>query len=127
MRVGGPTVLQLAPLLLLAVLATLLRRTRIVRRSYNPFDVPAGQTLPLVGFGLAIFNIIPLIVLPVTASVLSAWSLIELDTFAAVPALSAVGAIALGSLCFNSLRELTNLRNEVTRAHSQLPPVAPAS
>jgi hypothetical protein len=124
-KVGGPTVLQLAPLLLLVILAALLRRTRVVRRSYNPFDVPAGETLPIVGFGWAMLNLVPLIVLPVAASVLSAWSLVQLDTLAALPALAGVGAIALGSLCFTSLRELTNLRNEVTRAHSQLP-VAPA-
>jgi hypothetical protein len=62
------------------------------------------------------------VLLPLTASVLCAWSLIAVRQFsAALPVLCALGAIGLGLWAQNELGELRNLREAIQRSHSQPP------
>lgn len=120
-KFGGTTALQIAPALFVVLLGFFVRRTRGVAQSYNPFDLPQGDALPAVGFGVRALDLVPLLVLPLLGSGLCAWSLVQLSEFVMVPVLSAVFSIALGGWAFQSLGALGRLRDEVTRTHSRLP------
>jgi hypothetical protein len=126
MKVGGMTVLQLAPLLFVPLFLGLIRRSRGVGATYNPFDRPAGETLPIVGFGMEAVNLFVLVVLPFAGCVLCTWSLLQVDQVPIVPVLCAVGALALGGNSHFALKELLELRDAITRSHSN-PPPAPSA
>jgi hypothetical protein len=124
-KLGGMTVLQLAPLMLLPFFFALIRRSRGVGASYNPFDRPPGETLPMVGFGLSALNLLVLLFLPLAGCALCTWSLIELKQLPVVPVLCVLGCVGLGGSSQFALGELLELREAVTRSHSN-PPAAPA-
>jgi hypothetical protein len=125
-KLGGMTLLTFAPLGLLWLLLTLVRRSRRVSGSYNPFNRPGSEELPTVGLGAAPLDLLALVVLPLASSVLCAWSLIAVRQFSAgLPILCGLGAIALGIWGQLELRELRSLREAIQRSHSQ-PPGAPA-
>jgi hypothetical protein len=125
-KVGGMTLLTFAPLALLWLLLVLIRRSRSVSGSYNPFNRPASEELPGVGLGAAPLDLLALAGLPLASSVLCAWSLIAVrQVSAALPILCGLGAIALGIWGHLELRELRSLREAIRRSHSQ-PPGAPA-
>jgi hypothetical protein len=126
-KVGGMTVLQLAPLALLPLFFGLIRRSRGVGALYNPFDRVSFEHLPSVGLGASPINLLVLVLLPLTACVLCAWSLIQVDQPPIVPALCALGCIGLGSLSHVALSELLELRDAITRSHSNPPPAPSAS
>lgn len=121
-KLGGMTVLQLAPLMLLPFFFALIRRSRGVGASYNPFDRPPGETLPMVGFGLSALNLLVLLFLPLAGCALCTWSLIELEQLPVVPVLCVLGCVGLGGSSQFALGELLELREAVTRSHSNPPP-----
>jgi hypothetical protein len=125
-KLGGMTVLQLAPLLLLPFFFALIGRSRGVGASYNPFDRPPGETLPMVGFGLSALNLLVLLFLPLAGCALCTWSLIELEQLPVVPVLCVLGCVGLGGSSQFALGELLELREAVTRSHSN-PPPAPSA
>ncbi|HMI93556.1 MAG TPA: hypothetical protein VK509_19420, partial [Polyangiales bacterium] len=126
-KLGGMTVLQLAPLALLPFFIALIRRSRGVGASYNPFDRPAGEVLPMVGFGLSALNLLVLLFLPLAGCALCTWSLIELEQLPVVPVLCVLGCVGLGGSSQFALGELLELREAVTRSHSNPPPAPSAS
>jgi hypothetical protein len=119
-KLGGMTLVQLAPLLLLPCLLVLIRRSRNVSGSYNPFDRDAAS-LPRVGLGP--LNLIVLVLLPLGGSALCAMSLMQLGQVPVIPVLIGLGSIALGGMAHSALRELLDLRDAVQRSHSAPPPV----
>jgi hypothetical protein len=121
-KLGGMTVLQLAPLFLMPMFFGLIRRSRGVGATYNPFDRPMGETLPHVGLGLGAANLAALVVLPLMGCVLCTVSLIGVQQLPAVPVLCALGTLGLGAQSHVALRELLELREAVTRSHSHPPP-----
>ena len=125
-KLGGMTVLQLAPLMLLPFFFALIGRSRGVGASYNPFDRPPGETLPMVGFGLSALNLLVLLFLPLAGCALCTWSLIELEQLPVVPVLCVLGCVGLGGSSQFALGELLELREAVTRSHSN-PPPAPSA
>ena len=125
-KLGGMTVLQLAPLALLPFFFALIRRSRGVGATYNPFDRPPGETLPMVGFGLSALNLLVLLFLPLAGCALCTWSLIELEQLPIVPVLCVLGCVGLGGNSQLALGELLELREAVTRSHSN-PPPAPSA
>lgn len=124
--VGGMTVLQFAPLLLLPLFFALIRRSRGLSALYNPFDQPAVARLPSVGFGAGSLNLLVLVVLPLAACALCAWSLLEIDQPPVVPLLCGIASLALGGFSHVALHELLELRDAITRSHSN-PPPAPSA
>jgi hypothetical protein len=122
MKLGGMTILQLVPLLFIPLFLGLIRRSRGVGATYNPFDRPAGETLPTVGVGVDFVNLIVLVLLPLTGCALCAWSLIQVNQPPVVPLLCAIGSIVLGGSCHVALKELLELRDAITRSHSNPPP-----
>jgi hypothetical protein len=120
-------VLQLAPLVLLPFFLGLMRRTRGVGALYNPFDRVSFDSLPRVGFGSGFLNLIVLVLLPLVACLLCAWSLIQLNEPPIVPALCAMACVGLGGICHMKVGELLELRDAITRSHSNPPPAATAS
>ncbi len=121
-KLGGMTVLQLAPLALLPIFLVLMRRSRGVGATYNPFDRPNVEALPTVGFGVGGLNLVVLVLLPLAGCVLCAWSLVEVDQAPVVPGLCALATLGLGSNCHLALKELLELREAITRSHSNPPP-----
>jgi hypothetical protein len=124
-KLGGMTVLQLVPLALLPIFLLLMRRSRGVGATYNPFDRPNVESLPTVGFGIGALNLLVLVVLPLAGCVLCAFSLAQIDQLPIVPVLCAFAALGLGGSCHVALKELLELRDAITRSHSN-PPPAPA-
>jgi hypothetical protein len=127
LKIGGMTVLQLAPLALLPLFFSLIRRSRGVGALYNPFDRVSFEHLPGVGLGASSLNLLVLVLLPLTACVLCAWSLIQIDQPPVMPALSAAGCIGLGGMSHVAVNELLELREAITRSHSNPPPEPSAS
>lgn len=121
-KLGGMTVLQFAPLLLLPLFLALIRRSGGVGATYNPFDRAAGEVLPTVGLGVGALNLVALVLLPLTGCVLCAVSLVGIDELPVVPVLCALGALGLGGRSHVALNELLELRDAVTRSHSHAPP-----
>jgi hypothetical protein len=123
LKVGGMTVLQFAPLLLLPLFFGLIRRSRGLGATYNPFDrVSTMDNLPTVGFGSQALNLVVLVALPLLACVLCAWSLMQISQPPLVPALCALATLGLGSSCHVALKDLLELRDAITRSHSNPPP-----
>jgi hypothetical protein len=120
------TVLQLLPLLLLPCLSVLRRRARGVGASYNPFDVPAGATLPRVGLGNVALNAAMMIALPLVGCFLCAYSLLAVSQIPLVPLVCGGVAALLGVQSHNAIRELLDLREAIERSHSN-PPPAPSA
>jgi hypothetical protein len=125
-KIGGMTVLQFAPLAFLPLFLGLMRRSRGVGATYNPFDRPAVETLPSVGVGVDFLNLLVLVVLPFTGCVLCAWSLVQVEQAPVVPVLCALASLGLGGSCHLALKELLELRDAITRSHSN-PPPAPST
>lgn len=121
-KLGGMTIVQLAPLALIPCLLMLIRRSRRVASSYNPFDRDAG-TLPKVG--VSPLNIVILVLLPLAGCVLCAMSLIQLKLLPLVPMAVGLAVLGLGVAAHVSLRELSELSDAVRRSHSN-PPAAVA-
>jgi hypothetical protein len=127
LKVGGMTVLQFAPLALMPLFFGLIRRSRGVGALYNPFDRVSFEHLPSVGLGASSLNLLVLVLLPLAACMLCAWSLIQIDQPPIVPALSAAGCIGLGGMSLVAVNELLELRDAITRSHSNPPPEPSAS
>jgi hypothetical protein len=121
-KLGGMTVLQFAPLLLLPLFSVLIRRSRGVGATYNPFDRTAGEVLPTVGLGVGALNLVALVLLPLTGCALCAVSLVGIDELPVVPVLCALSALGLGGRSHVALNELLELRDAVTLSHSHAPP-----
>jgi hypothetical protein len=127
-KIGGMTLLQFAPLALLPFFISLMRRSRGVGATYNPFGAtPQVENLPTVGFGSEALNLVVLVALPLTGSVLCAWSLLQISQPPIVPGLCAFAALGLGSTSHIRLKELLELRDAITRSHSNPPPATSAS
>jgi hypothetical protein len=127
LKLGGMTLLQFAPLALLPFFFALIRRSRGLSALYNPFDQPTiAANLPSVGFGAGSLNLLVLILLPLLACGLCAWSLFQIDQPPLVPLLCAIGSLALGGFSHVALHELLELRDAITRSHSN-PPPAPSA
>jgi hypothetical protein len=71
-------------------------------------------------------NLFVLVVLPFAGCVLCTWSLLQVDQAPIVPVLCAIGALALGGNSHLALKELLELRDAITRSHSN-PPPAPSA
>lgn len=125
-KLGTMTLLQFAPLLLLPLFLGLIRKSRGVGGSYNPFDRPAGEVLPSVGLGTDAANVAVLIVLPLIGCVLCAVSLAAIDEPPIVPGLCVLAALGLGGKSHLALKELMDLREAITRSHSNPPPMPSA-
>jgi hypothetical protein len=125
MKLGGMTILQLAPLGLLPMFLGLLRRSRGVGAIYNPFDRPSVESLPTVGLGVGALNLLVLVVLPLAACALCVFSLVQIHQVPIVPGLCVLATAGLGSASHFALKELLDLRDAITRSHSN-PPAAPA-
>jgi len=125
-KVGGMTLLQLAPLLLVALFPLLIRRSRRLSDSYNPFGTTAPGELPRVGFGGVVPNLLVLVVLPALASGLCVWSLLEIEHVPLIPILCALAVIGLGSWSLAALGDLLDLRDAIVRSTSERPPLPPA-
>lgn len=125
-KLGGMTVLQLAPLVFLPLFLGLIRRSRGVGATYNPFDRPAAEVLPTVGLGIDAINLVILVVLPLAGCVLCTWSLLQVEQAPIVPVLCALLAIGLGGSSHLALKELLELRDAITRSHSNPPPAPTA-
>lgn len=121
-KLGGMTVLQLLPLLLLPCLSLVRRRTRGVGASYNPFDVPAGAALPSVGLGNVALNAVALVVLPLLGCALCAYSLLALSQIPLLPLVAAGFGAMFGVQSLNAIGELLDLREAIERSHSNPPP-----
>ena len=122
------TVLQFAPLLLLPLFFGLIRRSRGLGALYNPFDPPAVEHLPSVGLGAA--SIEPARARAAAARRVRAvrWSLLEIDQPPMVPALCAHRlARRSARISHVALNELLELRDAITRSHSNPPPAPSAS
>jgi hypothetical protein len=127
-KVGGMTLLQFAPLMMLPFFFGLMRRSRGVGAIYNPFGAsPQVDDLPRVGFGSEPLNLVVLVALPLAGSVLCAWSLVQISQAPIVPGLCAIAALGLGGTSHVALKELLELRDAITRSHSNPPPAASAS
>jgi hypothetical protein len=126
-KLGGMTVLQFAPLVLLAMSLLLIRGCRGVSATYNPFESPVFGQLPMVGFSSRALNLCALIALPVIGCALCAWSLMQIDQLPIVPALSGVAAVLLGTVAYVSLRRLLELREAIMQTHSGRPPSSTTS
>jgi hypothetical protein len=123
LKVGGMTLLQFAPLALLPLFFGLIRRSRGLGATYNPFDrVSTMDNLPTVGFGSQGANLLVLVALPLVACVLCAWSLIQISEPPIVPALCAIATLGLGGSSHVALKDLLELRDAITRSHSNPPP-----
>jgi hypothetical protein len=123
LKVGGMTLLQFAPLALLPLFFGLIRRSRGLGATYNPFDrVSTMDNLPTVGFGSQAANLLVLVVLPLLACVLCAWSLVQISQPPIVPGLCALATLGLGGSSHVALKELLELRDAITRSHSNPPP-----
>jgi hypothetical protein len=120
-KLGGMTVLQLAPLALVAMLLLVIRSCRRVSATYNPFDSPVFANLPVVGFSARWANLLALIGLPGVACGLAAWSLLQIDHLPIGPALCGVACLALGGLAFVALRRLLDLREAIMQSHTNPP------
>jgi hypothetical protein len=121
-KLGGMTVLQLAPLIFVVLLRVITRRARDVGSSYNPFDRPAGEELPAVGLGGGFLNLLALIGLPLLGCVLCTWSLLQIEHVPVLPVASGLAVLGLGAFAQTALGELMELRDAVTRSHSNPPP-----
>ena len=126
LEIGGMTILQLAPLALLPLFFGLIRRSRGVGALYNPFDRVSFEHLPSVGLGASSMNLLVLVLLPLAACVLCTWSLIQIDQPPIVPALCAAACIGLGGMSHVAVNELLELREAITRSHSN-PPAEPST
>lgn len=126
-KLGGMTVLQLAPLALLPFFFGLLRRSRGLSALYNPFDRPQVEHLSTVGLGAGPLNLLVLVALPFSACVLCAWSLLEIGRLPIIPVVSAMAVVGLGALSHTALKDLLDLRDAITRSHSNPPPAPSAS
>jgi hypothetical protein len=124
-KLGGMTVIQLAPLVLLPFLLIMIRRSRRVASGYNPFDRDAGA-LPRVGLGTPL-NIVVLIVLPLVGAVLCGVSLVQLRQVPMVPMFCVAGVLGLGITAHISIRDLVDLRDAVRQSHSAPPPAEKAA
>jgi len=124
-KIGGMTVIQLAPLVILPFLLIIVRRSRKVASGYNPFDRDAG-VLPRVGLGTPL-NIVVLIVLPIAGAILCAISLVQLRQVPMIPALSVFAFLWLGITAHISIRDLVDLRDAVRQSHSAPPPAERAA
>ena len=125
-KVGGMTVLQLLPLSLLPCLSQVRRRTRRVGASYNPFDVPAGATLPSVGLGNVLLNALALVVMPLAGCVLCAYSLLAVSQIPVLPLFAGLFGVMIGMQSLNAIGELLDFREAIERSHSN-PPPAPSA
>jgi hypothetical protein len=122
-KIGGMTLLQLAPLVLLGLLLRLLVLIRKARSSYNPFGAKIDWTaLPAVGLKFTVVNFAAIVLMPLIACIMCIVSLVWIDELPVVPILSFCGALALGIYAYGSFDELRHMRDEVTRSHSVRPP-----
>jgi hypothetical protein len=122
-KLGGMTFLQLSPVVLFLVLIILYFRIRKAEASYNPFHNTGDlETLPTIGLKHAALNFLVIMVLPLSACVLCAWSLTLIDRFAVLPVFCGSLILALGVLSHLRMNALTNLRDAVTRSHRSVPP-----
>ena len=121
-RLGGMTVLQLVPCILPLLLAASLLRMRAVAGAYNPFTTRVRGTLPRIGFGSRVIDLLVLVVLPLAAAGCAMTSLVLVGQVPALPVLTAVACLVLGIHTFTRLGELQNLREDVVRSHSYPPP-----
>lgn len=124
MKLGGMTVLQLAPLLTIGMLLLLVRSCRRVSATYNPFDPPVVGNLPRVGLGARAANGALLLGLPLLGCALCAWSLLRIDQLPVVPVVCALASAGLGVFTFLALRRLLDLREAIMQSHSDRPPAA---
>ncbi len=125
-KLGGMTLLQLAPLLPLLFLGQISRRTRGVGSTYNPFDRPNADDLPRVGLGNGVLNLLALVGLPLAGAVLCGWSLIQIGHLPVLPVLCVLAIVGIGGFAQSALGELMDLRDAIERSHSN-PPPAPST
>jgi hypothetical protein len=119
----GLGLLNGAPLGFMLLLTLLIRKGGNVGGTYNPFgDNPEDDTMPSVGFGSASMDLMVLVLLPLCASGLCAWSLFEVDQLPVLPLLAGVGSAGLGAWAYNSLAEARRLSEAVRMSHTSIPP-----
>lgn len=120
--IGGMTLLQLSPIILVVLLLTLMRRIDKAQDSYNPYSAGGDWVLPIVGFNLTVMNFLAIVLLPTGACILCVWSLLLIKKGFLLPLICGLFTLVLGFFCHLRMDALRNLRNEVTRSHS-IPPV----
>jgi hypothetical protein len=120
-KLGGMTVLQFLPCLLPALLVLLVLRMRAVSSSYNPFSMRVDGSLPQVGWKSRVLDCIAVVILPFAAAAGAASALLMIGQVPALPVLSAIASLLLGSYAFSKLGELQNLMEAVVRSHSNPP------
>lgn len=120
LKVGGMTVLQLAPCLLIGLLALLLMRIRSATATYSPFSTTPDE-LRRVGLKSRILELLVIVLLPFAAAASAAMALLMIDHVPVLPVLTAAVCVALGGYTFMQLGELKGLVDSVVR-HSSYPP-----
>lgn len=123
-KIGGMTVLQWSPVILVVMLLILKRRIGKAQDSYNPYSAGGDWILPIVGFHFTILNFFAIAVVPATACILCVWSLLRIGENILLPVLCGMFTLGLGIFCHVRMDSLRNLRDEVTRSHS-IPPNGP--
>jgi hypothetical protein len=124
-KIGGMTLLQWGPIVLVVMLLVLKRRIGKAQDSYNPYGAGGDWVLPIVGFHFTSLNFFAIAVLPATACILCVWSLLRISENILLPVLCTMLTLGLGIFCHVRMDSLRNLRNDVTRSHS-IPPSGPS-
>lgn len=120
LRVGGATVLQLFPLLLVLPLLRLRRRCQVVANDYDPFHHP-GRELPAMGTRVAIFDTLALVGLPVLLVAMAVYALHRIDALPMAGLITGGVAIAAAVVAERAWARLRDLRADVKRT-SMMPP-----
>ncbi|MET0389616.1 MAG: hypothetical protein ABW321_26825 [Polyangiales bacterium] len=121
-KFGGMTVLQLLPCALPLLLVFSVLRMREVASAYNPFGTRVRGAMPRVGFGIRLFDLMVVVVLPLAAAGCAVASLVLVGQWPALPVLTSVVCLVLGVYTFLKLGELQTLMQDVVRSHSNPPP-----
>lgn len=119
LRVGGPTLLQLLPLLLAPFYWLLGRRCQAARERYSPFEAQR-QSLPRVGLGAQVLDHAVLAGPAVAVMLLGTWTLFRIHALWPIPLflgpLSVVAAVWSG----HRVTDLRDLGEDIQR--TSLPP-----
>ena len=125
LELEGSWLLQVAPLMVM--LALLLAAKRIVgaTTSYRLFSTEFRGSLRRVGFDKRAYELAVVVILPLSACVLSALSLWLLRRLPLLPAIAFTVSVPLALRVFAKLDELRVLNRSITQYHSYPPPAGP--
>ncbi len=120
MRLGGPTLLYVLPVILAASLFIFALRCRNPRAGYNPF-MPEKSDLPKVGLGFRFLDFVVVVVLPLVASLLCGWSLAGIRGNVVISLVVGTIAVSIAAWCYKELATLNNLNEDIRRTSIRPP------